>query len=40
MEDPDGVPDTLPAQDPLLLAWAWTPEVEGGAWDLMLSCQN
>ena len=40
MEDPDFVPDTLTTQDALLLAWAWTLEVEGGAWDLMLSCQN
>ena len=40
MEDPDFVPDTLTTQDPLLLAWAWTPEVQGGAWDLTLSCQN
>ena len=37
---PDWVLDTLPTQDPLLLAWAWTPEIEGGAWDLMPSCQN
>ena len=40
MKDPDCVLDTMSAQDILLLAWAWTPEVEGGAWDLMLSCPN
>jgi len=32
--------NTQACAGPLLLAWAWTPEVDGGAWDLMLSCQN